>query len=227
MFHVKHALKHRPFATPVSGFQERMFHVKHFGIFHYMAQQTDTSPPPFSPDRLVILDRDGVINNDSAAYVKTLDEFVPYPSAIDAIARLSQAGYTVAIATNQSGIARSYFDAATLEKMHAHLTSLIENAGGQLSGIAYCPHGPEDGCDCRKPLPGLLYQIQDALALPTLAGSWMVGDSLRDLQAGEAAGCRPALVRTGKGSRTEAKRQYAEDTPVFDDLAAFADWLLA
>lgn len=177
-------------------------------------------------DRLVILDRDGVINRDSDAYVKTLDEFIPYPSAIAAIARLSRAGYVVAVATNQSGIARGYFNVDTLAQMHAHLVALVESAGGQLSGIAYCPHGPDDGCDCRKPLPGLLYQLQRSLELPTLAGSWMVGDSLRDLQAGEAAGCRRALVRTGKGKDTEAKHHDADDTPVFDDLAAFADWLL-
>lgn len=225
MFHVKQVLKYRPFATSVSGFKKRMFHVKHLGIFHYMAQQTDT-PPPFSPDHLVILDRDGVINHDSDAYVKSLVEFIPYPSAIAAIARLSRAGYAVAIATNQSGIARGYFDDATLEQMHAHLTALVENAGGKLSGIAYCPHGPEDGCDCRKPLPGLLYQLQRSLELTTLTGSWMVGDSLRDLQAGAAAGCRPALVRTGKGKSTETKHQYADNTPVFNDLAEFVDWLL-
>ncbi|MDN6180910.1 MAG: D-glycero-beta-D-manno-heptose 1,7-bisphosphate 7-phosphatase [Halomonas subglaciescola] len=185
-----------------------------------------TAKAPYSADHLIILDRDGVINRDSDAYVKSLAEFIPYPGAIAATARLTQAGYTVAIATNQSGIARGYFDADTLKQMHAHLSALVENAGGKLSSIAYCPHGPDDGCDCRKPLPGLIYQLQRSLGLPTLTGSWMVGDSLRDLQAGEAAGCRPALVRTGKGKSTEARRQYADDTPVFDDLAAFADWLL-
>lgn len=186
-----------------------------------------TAKAPYSADRLIILDRDGVINHDSDAYVKSLAEFIPYPGAIAAIARLSQAGYAVAIATNQSGIARGYFNADTLTQMHARLAVLVEGAGGTLSAIAHCPHGPEDGCDCRKPLPGLLYQIQSTLSLPTLEGSWMLGDSLRDLQAGEAAGCCPALVRTGKGKDTEAKRQYADDTPVFDDLAAFADWLLS
>ncbi|GAB2728978.1 D-glycero-beta-D-manno-heptose 1,7-bisphosphate 7-phosphatase [Halomonas garicola] len=180
----------------------------------------------YSPDRLVILDRDGVINRDSDAYVKTLDEFVVYPQAVDAIARLTKAGYAVAVATNQSGIARGYFTSATLEQMHARLTEMVKNAGGRLDAIAYCPHGPDDGCDCRKPLPGLLYQVRDTLGLATLAGSWMVGDSLRDLQAGDAAGARPALVRTGKGKNTEAKGQHAEDTPAFDDLAAFVDWLL-
>lgn len=182
--------------------------------------------PSLATERLIILDRDGVINQDSDAYVKTLDEFIVYPQAIDAIARLTQAGYTLAVATNQSGIARGYLNATTLDTMHAQLNTVVENAGSRLDTIAYCPHGPEDGCDCRKPLPGLLYQIQEALNLSDLQNSWMVGDSLRDLQAGEAAGARPALVRTGKGARTEAKGGYAGDTPIFDDLAAFVDWLL-
>lgn len=185
-----------------------------------------TTQPPYSADRLIILDRDGVINQDSDAYVKSLDEFMPYPQAIDAIARLTKAGYAVAVATNQSGIARGYFDTTVLEKMHAHLANRVENAGGRIAAIACCPHGPEDGCDCRKPLPGLLYQIRDTLGLQTLKGSWMVGDSLRDLQAGEIAGARPALVRTGKGTRTEAKGVCAGDTPIFDSLAGFTDWLL-
>ena len=186
--------------------------------------------PSPSTTRLVILDRDGVINRDSDAYIKSLDEWVPYPAAIDAIARLSRAGWTVAVATNQSGIARGYYDEATLAEMHAELSRLVSAEGGEIAHIAYCPHGPDDGCDCRKPLPGLLEQIRLALGLESLAGSWMVGDSLRDLQAGEPMGCLPVLVRTGKGERT--LRQHPElaaaDSPtrIFDNLAAFVDWLL-
>ncbi len=184
-----------------------------------------------SPDRLVILDRDGVINRDSDAYVKSLAEWIPYPSAIDAIARLSRAGWTVAVATNQSGIARGYYDKATLAEMHAELRHLVSEAGGEIAHIAFCPHGPDDGCDCRKPLPGLLEQIRCALGMESLKGSWMVGDSLRDLQAGEPMGCRPALVRTGKGERTLAKHPELTDEDskarVFDDLAGFVDWLLS
>ena len=183
-----------------------------------------------SPDRLVILDRDGVINRDSDDYVKSLTEWIPYPSAIEAIARLSRAGWTVAVATNQSGIARGYYDEAILAEMHAELSRLVKEAGGSIAHIAWCPHGPEDGCDCRKPLPGLLEQIRVTLGMETLAGSWMVGDSLRDLQAGEPMGCQPALVRTGKGERTLAKHPQlvaeGSDTHVFEDLAAFVDWLL-
>ena len=180
--------------------------------------------------RLVILDRDGVINQDSDNYIKSLAEWVPYPSAITAIARLSQQGWTVAVATNQSGIARGYYDEATLEAMHTRMLSLVEAEGGRIEHIAYCPHISEDRCDCRKPLPGLLRQIQDALALDSLEGAWMVGDSYRDLQAGAAMGCRLALVRTGKGERTLAKHpelgRTDSEAEVHDDLAGFVDQLL-
>ncbi|MCE8017252.1 D-glycero-beta-D-manno-heptose 1,7-bisphosphate 7-phosphatase [Halomonas sp. MCCC 1A17488] len=176
--------------------------------------------------RLVILDRDGVINVDSDAYIKSLAEWIPYPTSIEAIARLTHAGWHVAIATNQSGIARGYYDEATLAAMHAELERQVTAAGGKIAHIAYCPHGPDDGCACRKPLPGLLEEIRAALGLESLAGSWMVGDSLRDLKAGEPLGCRPVLVRTGKGRRTEAKGEGLDKTLVFDDLAAFVDWLL-
>ena len=176
--------------------------------------------------RLVILDRDGVINHDSDAYIKSLDEWIPYPSSIEAISRLSRNGWTVAIATNQSGVARGYYDVATLEAMHAELDRQVAEAGGEIAYIAYCPHGPDDNCHCRKPLPGLLEEIRQALKLTSLEGSWIVGDSLRDLQAGAAAGCRQALVRTGKGKATEEKGKELEKAMVFNDLAAFVDWLL-
>ena len=177
--------------------------------------------------QLVILDRDGVINHDSDAYIKSLDEWIPYPSAIHAIARLTQAGFTVAVATNQSGIARGYYDDATLSAMHERLHTLVEAQGGQIAHIAYCPHGPDDQCGCRKPLPGLLNEIRDKLTLSNLTGSWMVGDSLRDLQAGEVMGCRSVLVKTGKGEKTLAKGDGLEHALVYADLAAFVDDLLS
>ncbi|WP_275288078.1 D-glycero-beta-D-manno-heptose 1,7-bisphosphate 7-phosphatase [Halomonas elongata] len=178
--------------------------------------------------RLVILDRDGVINQDSDDYIKSLDEWIPYPSAIEAIARLHHAGWRVAIATNQSGIARGYYNEAVLSDMHRHMQSLVHAAGGELDYIAYCPHGPNDGCHCRKPLPGMLHEIRQALSLPSLKGSWMVGDSLRDIQAGEAAGCRRALVLTGKGQRTLDKHPEltSSNVTIFRDLAGFTNWLL-
>ena len=180
-----------------------------------------------SASRLVILDRDGVINRDSDAYIKSLDEWIPYPSSIEAISRLSRNGWTVAIATNQSGVARGYYDVATLDAMHTELERQVVEAGGEIAHIAYCPHGPDDNCHCRKPLPGLLDEIRQRLQLTSLEGSWIVGDSVRDLQAGAAVGCRQALVRTGKGEAVEAKGEELENAMIFNDLAAFVDWLLA
>ena len=177
-------------------------------------------------DRLVILDRDGVINQDSDNYVTSLEEWIPYPAAIEAIASLSRAGWRVAVATNQSGIARGYYDIATLEAIHHRLRTLVQAAGGRIDYIAYCPHVPDDDCECRKPLPGLLEEIREALTLADLEGSWMVGDSLRDLKAGELMGCRPVLVRTGKGLRTEEKQEGLESAMIFDDLMGFVHWLL-
>lgn len=178
--------------------------------------------------KLVILDRDGVINRDSDAYIKSLSEWHPYPSAIEAIARLHQNGWTVAIATNQSGIGRGYYDIRTLERIHDRLFSLVEQAGGAIEAIEYCPHLPSDDCSCRKPRTGLLERIRDRLHLQTLEGCWMVGDSLRDIQAGIASGCQTALVLTGKGqhSRRELDDRFA-DTWICDDLADFTRRLLS
>lgn len=176
--------------------------------------------------RLVILDRDGVINRDSEHYVKSFSEWHPYPSAVEAIARLSKAGWDIAIATNQSGIARGYLDPSELDAMHRDLIQRVETAGGTIAWITYCPHGPDDHCQCRKPAPGMLFDIRDSLGIDTLEGSWMVGDSLRDLEAGEAAGCKTALVRTGKGEKTLAGGKGLENTYAFKDLAAFVSWLL-
>ncbi|MCJ1879153.1 D-glycero-beta-D-manno-heptose 1,7-bisphosphate 7-phosphatase [Pseudomonas nitroreducens] len=175
--------------------------------------------------KLLILDRDGVINQDSDDYIKSLAEWIPIPSAITAIARLSKAGWTLAVATNQSGIARGYYDLATLESMHARLRELVAEQGGELGMVVYCPHGPDDGCDCRKPKPGMLRQIAQHYGAD-LKGVWFVGDSRGDLDAALAVDCLPVLVKTGKGERTLAKT-LPEGTLVFDDLAAVADHLLS
>jgi|SRR5690554_626764 len=177
--------------------------------------------------RLIILDRDGVINEDSDAFIKSVDECLPIPGSIDAIVRLSQAGYTVVVATNQSGIARGLLDEYTLAHIHQYLTEAVEQSGGELAGFFYCPHGPDDGCSCRKPEPGLLEGIARELGV-NLQDVPFVGDSLRDMVAAQAAGCRPVLVRTGKGHQTLAhgippELQHGE---VYDDLAAFADAVL-
>lgn len=175
--------------------------------------------------KLLILDRDGVINQDSDDYIKSLAEWIPIPSAITAIARLSRAGWTIAVATNQSGIARGYYDLATLESMHQRLHELVAEEGGQLGLVVYCPHGPDEGCDCRKPKPGMLRQIAQHYGVD-LHGIWFVGDSRGDLDAALAVDCQPVLVKTGKGERTLAK-PLPEGTLVFDDLAAVADHLLS
>lgn len=171
--------------------------------------------------RLVVLDRDGVINEDSAEYVKSADEWRPLPGSLDAIARLNAAGFTVAVASNQSGLARGYFDAAALEAMHAKFRALLAEAGGHVERIEICPHGPDDGCDCRKPAPGLLQRLLAHYGVNP-AEVLVVGDSRRDLEAALAVGARPALVRTGNGRRTEAGLTGPlAGIPVYDDLAAF------
>ncbi|MHA6491786.1 D-glycero-beta-D-manno-heptose 1,7-bisphosphate 7-phosphatase [Pseudomonas borbori] len=174
--------------------------------------------------KLLILDRDGVINYDSDAYIKSLAEWIPLPGAIEAIAHLSKAGWTVAVATNQSGLARGYYDLAVLESMHARLRELVTEQGGELGLIVHCPHGPDDGCNCRKPKTGMLEQIATHYRV-ALKGVWFVGDSSGDLTAACAVDCQPVLVKTGKGELTLAKGLPA-GTLVFDDLAAVAVQLL-
>lgn len=179
------------------------------------------------PYKLVVLDRDGVINEDSDDYIRSLDEWRPVPGSIEAIAALSRAGYRIAVATNQSGLARGYFDEYALARMHAYMNELVEEAGGSIDVVAWCPHGPAEGCDCRKPRPGLLDQIADTLGIP-VSGAWLVGDTVKDIEVGRARDCRPILVRSGKGRASEKTLHEAGDTavPVFDDLRAAAEWIL-
>ncbi|MFZ3184623.1 MAG: D-glycero-beta-D-manno-heptose 1,7-bisphosphate 7-phosphatase [Pseudomonas sp.] len=174
--------------------------------------------------KLLILDRDGVINQDSDDYIKSVDEWLPLPGAITAIANLSKAGWTVAVATNQSGLARGYYDLAALDAMHQQLRKLVAEQGGEVGLILYCPHGPDEGCDCRKPKPGMLKSIAEHYGV-ALAGLWFVGDSLGDLQAAVTVDCQPVLVKTGKGERTLGKDLPA-GTLIFEDLAAVAAQLL-
>ncbi len=176
-------------------------------------------------NKLVILDRDGVINEDSDAYVKNVDEWIPIPGSADAIARLSRAGYRVVVATNQSGIARGYFTIDDLDAMHQKMRDLIALADGQIDAVFYCPHGPEDGCDCRKPAPGLIRQIEQHFG-ESAKGAYIIGDSKRDLDAGLAAGCIPILVRTGKGQRTLDGGLEIQGLRICDDLSAAVDYIL-
>jgi len=171
---------------------------------------------------LLILDRDGVINRDSDNFVKSAAEWVPLPGSIKAIAKLSRAGYTVAVASNQSGLARGLLDRAALKAMHRKLRKLVEAEGGKVARIVVCPHGPDDGCACRKPMPGLLLRLARHFDT-SLDGVPVVGDSLRDLQAAARAGAEPVLVRTGNGEKTlrELPKEL-QHVHVFNDLAAFA-----
>ncbi|MDU8572551.1 D-glycero-beta-D-manno-heptose 1,7-bisphosphate 7-phosphatase [Pseudomonas syringae] len=174
--------------------------------------------------KLLILDRDGVINHDSDAYIKSVAEWLPIPGSIEAIAALSKAGWTVAVATNQSGIARGYYDLATLDAMHVRLRKLVAEQGGEVGLIVYCPHGPDDGCTCRKPTPGMLQAIARHYTVD-LKGLWFVGDSKGDLQAAQAVDSQPVLVMTGKGRKTMESGVPA-GTLIFDDLAAVAAELI-
>ncbi len=178
---------------------------------------------------LIILDRDGVINEYDGNYICSADEWIPIPGSIEAIARLCNAGHRIAIATNQSGIARGYYDIDALDSMHDKLEQLVEAEGGCIDFIAYCPHHPDNHCACRKPLTGLLDQIRDHFHLDRLQGAMMVGDSRKDLEAGLEANCQPVLVLTGNGVETalHLETRPLPDVRQFDNLAAFADWVIS
>jgi len=175
--------------------------------------------------KLVILDRDGVINEDSDDFIKTLDEFIPLPGSLEAISRLKQAGYTVAVASNQSGISRGYLGIDTLNSMHDKLNDLLAKVGGSIDGYFFCPHGPDEDCACRKPKPGLYNQISQQFDTP-LQGVPVIGDSLRDLEAARAVNAKPILLRTGKGLRTLASMKGLDNVPVYDNLSEAVDALL-
>ncbi len=182
---------------------------------------------PLSARGLIVLDRDGVINQDSVGFIKSVDEWLPLDGSIEAIAALSCAGFTVAVASNQSGLGRGFFDDNALLAMHRKLRKLVTTAGGEVGQIVVCPHLPGDGCACRKPAPGLLIRLGDYYNAP-LREVPVIGDSLRDLQAAMAAGARPILVRSGNGIATQ-EHLPAEfhGIDVFDNLAAAAAALIA
>ncbi len=176
--------------------------------------------------RHVILDRDGVINFDSPHYVKSTDEWIPIPGSLEAVARLNHYGFKVAIASNQSGLARGLFTSKDLNAIHQKLRTELDKLGGQIEGLFFCPHGPDDGCECRKPKPGLLYEIRDRLKFP-LGQSIVVGDSLRDIQSGMSVGATTILVETGNGQRTLRKHAAElDDTLIAKDLSAAVDLIL-
>lgn len=176
--------------------------------------------------KLVILDRDGVVNFDSEHFIKSPDEWKPIPGSLEAIARLNQAGYRVVIATNQSGIGRGLFDMATLNAIHDKMHKMLAQMGGRIDALFFCPHAADSKCDCRKPRPGMFEEISKRFN-SDLAGVPAIGDSLRDLHAAVAMGAQPILVRTGKGEKTLEAGDLPEGTLVFADLAEAVRHLVA
>lgn len=178
--------------------------------------------------KFIILDRDGTINQDSDDFIKSPEEWIPIPGALEAIARLNHAGWHTVIASNQSGLGRGLFDISALNAIHAKLHKQLAALGGRMDAIFFCPHTPEDACTCRKPLPGLFEQILDRMGVDA-NGVIGVGDSLRDIEAAAAAGCEPHLVLTGKASSLRGQplpTTYPSNTIVHLDLSAFADFVI-
>lgn len=183
------------------------------------------SIPKPEATKLIILDRDGVINQDSDTFIKTPDEWIPIPGSLEAIARLNQADYRVVVATNQSGIARGMFNIMALNAIHQKMHAAAQSVGAEIDAVFFCPHAADDSCDCRKPQPGMLQAIAKRFDV-NLKGVPMIGDSLRDLQAGFVVGCIPYLVLTGKGEKTLAKGGLPPGTTSYPNLAAVVDHLL-
>lgn len=183
-------------------------------------------PVGLRSSRLIVLDRDGVINHDSASFIKSPDEWRPIDGSLEAIAKLNFAGYRVVVATNQSGIDRGLFNMQTLNAIHEKMHQMLSPLGGRIDAVFFCPHTAQAECECRKPKPGLFYAIGQRFHID-LTGVPCVGDSLRDLQAAEAVGGLPILVRTGKGEKTLAAGGLPSHTWVFADLAEATEALLA
>ena len=181
------------------------------------------------PVKLVILDRNGTLNVHREDFVKSDIEWTPLPGALEAVARLNHAGWHVVIASNQSGLGRGLFDVASLNAMHAKMHKMLAAVGGRVDAVFYCPHSPDEGCDCRKPKPGLFFQIGERYGVD-LANVPVAGDSLRDLLAGAAAGCAPHLLLSPLGPVRRGMPlppDYPPNTQIHEDLAAFVDFLLA
>jgi D-glycero-D-manno-heptose 1,7-bisphosphate phosphatase len=178
------------------------------------------------PMKLIILDRDGVINADSEQFIKSPDEWKPIPGSLEAIARLNKWGWPVVVASNQSGVGRGLFGMDTLNAINDKMVRSLAQVGGRLDAIFFCPHAADSTCDCRKPKPGLFQQIAERFNVD-LTGVPCVGDSLRDLQAGVSMGCEPYLVLTGKGMKTREDPALPPDTKIFPDLDAVAAALTA
>lgn len=190
-----------------------------------MVQLASEAVAPTRAVKLIVLDRDGVINHDSAQFIKSPHEWRPIPGSLEAIARLNHAGYRVVIATNQSGIGRGLFDMATLNTIHEKMHKALALAGGRLDALFYCPHTADAQCECRKPKTGMLREIGVRFGVD-MTGVPCVGDSLRDLNAADAVGAQPMLVLTGKGEQTLREGNFPKNTVIFPDLAFAASALL-
>ncbi len=174
---------------------------------------------------LILLDRDGVINDDRGEFVRSVEDWRPFPGSLEAIARIAKAGWEVVVVSNQSGLARGLFDETALEAIHRELHAGVEALGGRIAGILFCPHHPDDGCACRKPQPGLVHQAERLLGR-SVRGAPFVGDRLSDLDAARRGGCRPILVRTGRGAGIAADDPAVAGVAVHRDLAEAIDALL-
>jgi D-glycero-D-manno-heptose 1,7-bisphosphate phosphatase len=173
---------------------------------------------------LIILDRDGVINQDSDDFIKSPAEWEPIEGSLEAIARLNYAGYSVVVITNQSGVARGLLDVETLTRIHNKMRRMLAQAGGKIEAILFCPHGPDDECECRKPKAGNFHTLAHRLRI-SLDGVPAIGDSLRDIEAAMAVGAKPILVKTGKGNKTLAAG-IPDGVPVYKNLADAVSALL-
>ena len=177
----------------------------------------------------IIVERDGVINHDADGCVTNLQAWQPYPGSLEGLALLARNGYKVALVSNQSGIGRGVLREEDLQSIHQKIIDEVALMGGELQGIYYCPHVPEENCDCRKPRTGMFDRIEEEFSI-SLQGAYCVGDSLKDIQVARAKGCKPILVRTGNGTQTETTTllwpKYGEDIQIFEDFAAFAESLL-
>lgn len=175
--------------------------------------------------KLIILDRDGVINYESAEYIKSPAEWVAIPDSLPAIAELNRAGYIVVVATNQSGVGRGYYDTEMLARIHQKMADELAVFGGQIDAIFCCPHHPDNECECRKPKPGLLLQIQKKYQV-ALADIFFIGDSMRDIKTAQSAGCKPILVLTGNGQQALQNHAELAAIPHFANLAAAVKFIL-
>lgn len=174
----------------------------------------------------IILDRDGVINYDSDEYIKSPDEWHAIPGSLDAIAQLNRSGFRVLVATNQSGVARGYYDLETLDDIHEKFIRELAAVGGHIDEIFFCPHHPDEKCICRKPKPGMLYQIEEKYPID-FASTYFIGDSFVDVQAAQTVGCRPLLVLSGKGQRSIEQYPELLTIPNFQNLAEAVDYVIA